>query len=107
VILIFGSGRSLSRQTVGYFHCPKCRARVSCEHGRIVEKLHVFFIPLFPLAEHGEVYRCMRCKTDFDAASDYSFDFSDSPEPSVWKCPQCGAENPNSSFECRGCSYRA
>jgi hypothetical protein len=80
----------------GSFHCPQCRADTPCTRRKVSRYLTLFFIPLIPLGDRGEVVRCDRCGSSFGAPP--ADDRGD-----VWRCARCGNVNPVDRSACVAC----
>jgi hypothetical protein len=105
--------RKLRKRRVGagYFQCPKCSARTPATLFHAIVREFLFgIIPLWSQEVLGRVYECHKCHsfyedTEYGKVADgaLAFDYSQSPTPSVWRCRNCGSENPNTRWTCQRC----
>jgi hypothetical protein len=64
-MIIYGtSGREIPVGE-GQFHCPRCLAPQHFRHTRIARYFTLYFIPLFPISNHGEYVECSGCGGQF------------------------------------------
>jgi hypothetical protein len=49
----------------GQFHCPQCDSPQHFRHNRITRYFTLYFIPLFPVSNHGEFVQCSQCQGQF------------------------------------------
>jgi hypothetical protein len=49
----------------GRFYCPNCRRMRIYKRQRLTRCFSVFFVPLVPLADAGEIVECMKCRQEW------------------------------------------
>lgn len=50
----------------GQFYCPHCGATTLYERKKATRYFTLYFIPIFPMGEMGEVVQCQTCHTIFE-----------------------------------------
>jgi hypothetical protein len=88
----------------GSFFCPCCEAETPFVRRKVTNYLTLFFIPLIPLGQAGQVVRCERCVTSFDAGILGSRPAQHQLQPAPWRCQQCHNMNPHEYTACVSCN---
>ena len=65
MIIIFGSKVRYKTLSTGQFYCPQCKARRDYELRQARNWFSVYFIPVIPLNQIGELVTCLTCGTNF------------------------------------------
>ncbi len=65
MIIIFGAKPRFTTLSTGQFYCPHCRTRRAYELRSGRNWLTLYFIPLIPLNQIGEVVTCTTCGMNF------------------------------------------
>ena len=85
----------------GDFKCPVCFSQTSYVRKRFDQYFTLFFIPLFKLGTLGEHTECLSCHSIIQDKSQHVIE---EPEK-MWECPNCKAQNPNTTYTCQNCHY--
>ena len=65
-MIIWGSRTRFSKTDEGTFYCPQEQGDRPYEKKTAKQWFTLYFIPVFPMNEIGEVVECQTCKTQFD-----------------------------------------
>ena len=65
MIIIFGSKVRYKTLSTGQFYCPQCKARRDYELRQARNWFALYFIPVIPLNQIGELVTCLTCGTNF------------------------------------------
>ncbi len=65
MIIIFGNKVRYKTLATGQFYCPQCKAKRDYELRQARNWFSIYFIPIFPLNQLGEVVTCLTCGTNF------------------------------------------
>jgi hypothetical protein len=65
MIIFWGTICRRKEVGTGHFYCPNCRRMRPYKRLRLTRCFSVYFIPLFPLADAGEIVECMKCRQEW------------------------------------------
>jgi len=65
-MIIWGSRNRTKDIGQGNFYCPRCRDQRAYIHKQVTRYFTLYFIPLFPVQQLGEMVECQTCKVAFD-----------------------------------------
>lgn len=65
-MIIWGSRVRTKTIGQGNFYCPKCREQRAYLHKQAARYFTLYFIPLFPTQQLGEMIECQTCKVAFE-----------------------------------------
>jgi hypothetical protein len=64
-MIIWGSTGREVQVGQGQFYCPQCQSQQHFFHNRLARYFTLYFIPLFPIGNHGEFIVCGGCGGQF------------------------------------------
>jgi hypothetical protein len=64
-IIYWGTISRRKEVGTGRFYCPNCRRMRPYKRHRLTRCFSVYFIPLFPIADAGEIVECMKCRQEW------------------------------------------
>jgi DNA-directed RNA polymerase subunit M/transcription elongation factor TFIIS len=67
-MIIWGSKVRHQKLSEGEFWCPKCQAQRLYYHKMAARYFTLYFIPLFPLQQLGEIVECQTCKVAYQTS---------------------------------------
>ncbi len=66
-MIIFGTRNRFKTVGSGEFYCPHCQAQRSYERKQAKRYFALYFVPLIPMGDLGEIVECQTCHTTFNA----------------------------------------
>ena len=67
-MIIFGTGPKYKTVGKGHFYCPHCQTERTYERKQGKQYISLYFIPLIPLGDLGEIIECQTCGRAFSPA---------------------------------------
>jgi hypothetical protein len=85
------------------FQCPTCRTSTRYSRRKVTRTVSVFFIPLIPIGDMGEIVRCEQCRSKFHPDVLKGAFRQPGAPPETWACESCGNINPDDRAACLSC----
>lgn len=64
-MIIFGTKPRMKTVGTGSFYCPKCQTTRQYEHKKGKNYFTLYFVPVFPIGDLGELVECQTCRMTF------------------------------------------
>lgn len=90
-------------QATGVFNCPHCRTSTRYSRRKVTRTISVFFIPVIPIGDMGEVVRCEQCRSKFHPDVLVAPGAYATAGSAPWSCGKCGNVNPYEYEQCLSC----